>query len=89
MQENPLEKPLKLMKSATWVNVGGTVGFLVLAFISAALQIRALLISFVLLAVLCAAVAFVLMLRAVRQNKVAVDAFVQEAKAAQQRRMNG
>ena len=85
----PFEKTNKLAKSATWVNVGGTVGFLVLAIVSGALHIKVLLISFVILAVLCAAVGFALMLGAARRNKAAIDSIVKEAEAAQQRRMNG
>jgi multisubunit Na+/H+ antiporter MnhG subunit len=90
MQEKPFKKVNKLAKSATWVNVVGTVGFIVLAFVGdAALHNTALLIVFLLLALLCAAIAFYLMLGAARRNKAAVDEIVREAKAEQQRRING
>lgn len=89
MQENPFQKTNKLAKSATWVNVVGTVGFIVLAFVSGALHNTALLIVFLLLALLCAAVALFLMLSAARRNKAAISELVREAKAEQQRRING
>lgn len=89
MQGNPFQKTNKLAKSATWVNVVGTVGFIVLAFVSGALHDTALIIVFLLLALLCATVALFLMLGAARRNKAVVDEIVRETKAEQQRRING
>jgi hypothetical protein len=86
MQENPFQKTNKLAKSAKWVNLVGTVGFIVLAFVSGALHNTTLLIVFLLLALLCGAVALFLMLGAARRNKAAVDEIVRETKAEQQRR---
>lgn len=89
MSEKPFEKANQLIKAGTRTSGGAAVVFIALTIVSGVLHNKALMIVFLVLAVLSAATGFFLTLAGVRRNNADVRDIVAKAKAEQRRRYNG